>query len=289
MIEPIPATSPPPLDADVPPAGAVGVATAAVCTELLRMTRTKLRDIAGSWFATAPELQMHHTARRIRADILDCVLALERLQSMLVPEDVRFRQFESELDNTRASLAEARAELAELHADDRSAGYASLHDSLTSLPNRSHFRQELAHAVARARRSGESLSVFHMDLDAFKPLNDLHGHDTGDQILKIVGTRLSRVVRAEDMVSRMGGDEFACLLLGLPHREQLLVLAAKLHKSVSEPIKIGDLELSIRPSIGIATFPDDGSTPESLLKSADVAMYRAKRQKTGHALFAERS
>ncbi|HME38752.1 MAG TPA: GGDEF domain-containing protein [Steroidobacteraceae bacterium] len=204
-----------------------------------------------------------------------------------LPKADRYRGLELELLNTRAVLKQVRAELARLLADEKSARYQCLHDSLTALPNRSFFRQQLDHALDGARESRQVLSVFYLDLDGFKALNDTHGHDAGDQVLRIVGARLARAVRAADMVSRMGGDEFACLLAGLENRGHLRCLAEKLSGSVCAPMKFDGIEVSIRPSIGIATFPTDAAAADSLLKSADAAMYRAKRQRTGHAFFAD--
>ena len=104
-------------------------------------------------------------------------------------------------------------------------------------------------------------------------------------MLRIVAARLTQTVRAEDMVSRLGGDEFACLLGGLPSREKLSHLARNLVDVVSAPVKIGQIKLTVRPSIGIALCQSDGATAEALLKNADAAMYRAKRGQTGYAFF----
>jgi diguanylate cyclase len=100
-----------------------------------------------------------------------------------------------------------------------------------------------------------------------------------------VAARLTRAVRAGDMVCRMGGDEFACLLDRLPNREQLSHLACKLLDAVAAPVQIGALMFSVRPSIGIVACPTEGASADTLLKRADTAMYRAKRQKTGYAFF----
>ena len=131
--------------------------------------------------------------------------------------------------------------------------------------------------------------MLYLDLDGFKPINDIYGHATGDELLKIVAARLNQAVRSEDMVSRLGGDEFACLLSDLPSREQLSHMACKLFDAVSAPVKIGQLTLTVRPSIGMAMCHDDGATAEELIKNADVAMYRAKRQQSGYAFFDERA
>ena len=133
------------------------------------------------------------------------------------------------------------------------------------------------------------MAVLYLDLDDFKPINDEYGHDTGDELLKIVAARLARAVRAHDLVSRVGGDEFACLLLDVPSREQLSHMACKLLDAVAAPIKLGELELTVRTSIGIATNTDPCASAAVLIRSADAAMYVAKRRKCGYAFFDERA
>ena len=115
------------------------------------------------------------------------------------------------------------------------------------------------------------------------------GHATGDELLKIVGSRLRCALRAQDMVSRLGGDEFGCLLSGPLHHDQLVHLACKLFDTVSAPVQIGRIRLIVRPSIGITTCPADGARTADLLKQADIAMYRAKRDQTGYAFFGDRA
>lgn len=206
-----------------------------------------------------------------------------RLRQPSAPALDRLRQLEHEIFNIRAELATARVELINMRENEKNARYLSLHDDLTSLPNRSFFRQRLDRALADKEPPHQALAVLYLDLDGFKPLNDAHGHDAGDELLRIVAARLTRAVRAEDMVSRVGGDEFACLLAGVPNRQQVQHLACKLFDAIAAPLKIGTLEFSVRPSIGIATCPTDGATTDTLLKCADAAMYRAKRQRTGYA------
>jgi diguanylate cyclase len=156
-------------------------------------------------------------------------------------------------------------------------------DPLTALPNRLLFEERLNQTLQRVGRTPSAMAVLFIDLDGFKPINDAHGHDIGDQVLRIVAARLSRSVRSDDMVGRLGGDEFACLLSNLPSREQLCHLACKLVDAVAAPIQLGGLELTVRPSIGIATCPADGVTAPELLRNADAAMYRAKRSGSGYA------
>lgn len=225
----------------------------------------------------------------MRGPVMECVQALDRLHGALVHELDRCEQLEMTLFDTQTSLAQARAELVGTQAGERRARYLAAHDSLTSLPNRGFFGERLERALALAATQRQALAVLYLDLDGFKPINDLHGHAVGDELLQVVSARLSRVVRADDMVSRVGGDEFACLLVNLSDKEQLGQLAGKMFDAVTAPCVIGAHRLSVRPSIGIAVFPADGTTAEALTKCADAAMYRAKRDQTGHAFFAPTS
>jgi diguanylate cyclase len=218
-------------------------------------------------------------------DVLDCVHDLGLLQAMLARDLDRCRQLELDLSDAQAALARARAELADTQAGELRARHLALHDSLTLLPNGSHFRDRLDDALGLNNPRRQPLAVLYLDLDGFKPINDRHGHHTGDELLRIVAARLARAVRAGDMVSRLGGDEFACLLADRPGRKQLRQLACKLFDAVSAPVKVGQLELTVHPSIGIAICPTDGATTDALLRSADAAMYAAKRDRTGIAFF----
>jgi diguanylate cyclase (GGDEF)-like protein len=164
-----------------------------------------------------------------------------------------------------------------------------MHDALTQLPNRSHFHERLAGSLAGADGSKASLAVLYVDLDGFKRINDEHGHGTGDATLCIVAQRLAHALRAEDTVCRLGGDEFGCLLVAPASREQLSMLACKLFDAVAAPLQVGALKLSVHPSIGIAMYPDDGVTGDTLLQRADAAMFRAKRRQQGYAFFERRS
>jgi diguanylate cyclase (GGDEF)-like protein len=131
--------------------------------------------------------------------------------------------------------------------------------------------------------------VLYLDLDDFKPVNDHHGHEAGDQVLRIVAHRLRHAVRADDLVCRLGGDEFACMLQDPLDRAQLSQMACKLFDAVSAPLKLCGVTLSVRPSIGIALCPDDADTTAALLERADAAMYLAKRRQLGYAFFDRRS
>lgn len=154
-----------------------------------------------------------------------------------------------------------------------------------TLPGRSVFLGRLARALAEPEAPHRAL--LYIDLDDFNAINRDHGQDVGNELLRVVAVRLARTVRAEDMVARLQGDEFACLLGDLPHREQLSDLACKLFLELSTPLDLGHLTLSVRPSLGIASWPADGATVDALLRNAGAAKERAKRQATGYAFFNE--
>jgi diguanylate cyclase (GGDEF)-like protein len=224
--------------------------------------------------------------RGIRTDVLDCVQALAQLRSALAHERVRGRAVERALSQAQASVAHLRNELAGTRAAERRARHGALHDSLTALPNRAYFFARLEQAIVEGALRGPSVAVMYIDLDGFKRVNDTHGHATGDEMLRIVAARLTRAMRAEDVVCRLGGDEFAALLSVVPPcAGRLACLARELSGIVAAPFQIGTLSLTVRPSIGIAVWPDDGATVELLLRHADTAMYRAKRARSGHAFF----
>ncbi len=222
-----------------------------------------------------------------QAAIQDCVTDLGQLNGMLADERQQHRALENALLASDAALLRARADIFDFMDQAQFARQQASHDSLTGLANRGHFVACLDAALARRPQARVALAAFYLDLDGFKSINDLHGHDIGDQVLKIVATRLVHAVRAEDKVARLGGDEFACLLLNRPSDEQLQTLASKLLETVSAPMRIGKLEIRVRASIGIAMHPENGESSQALLRNADAAMYRAKRRKSGFA-FLER-
>jgi diguanylate cyclase (GGDEF)-like protein len=156
---------------------------------------------------------------------------------------------------------------------------------VTSLPNQRFLRDQLDAAIAESGSTPPVMALLYLDLDGFKGINDELGHDSGDELLRTVATRLRRAVRTGDVVSRLGGDEFACLLPDLDDPGQLADVARKLLAIVSEPQTLGKLTVSVGASIGIATCPRHGTTTDALLKSADSAMYLSKRSGSGFAFF----
>ena len=154
--------------------------------------------------------------------------------------------------------------------------YEAYHDALTGLPNRRLFRDRLTVALAHARRMRQVLGVMFLDLDRFKYVNDTLGHSVGDELLKTVAARLKAVLREEDSIARMGGDEFTVLVGDLADADDVVKVAQKLLETVAQPQRLEGQDLFLTTSIGIAMFPTDGDTAEMLLKNADHAMYRAK-------------
>lgn len=155
--------------------------------------------------------------------------------------------------------------------------HASMHDSLTGLPNRAMLFEYAGRMLSHSRRINTCAAVLFLDLDRFKPINDSHGHETGDEVLKEVADRLSRSLRAEDIVVRLGGDEFVILLQDIKSASYAGEVASYIVTKVNEPYLINDLALSLSTSIGISVFPGDGEDIDTLISHADAAMYQAKQ------------
>ena len=154
--------------------------------------------------------------------------------------------------------------------------HLAYHDALTGLPNRALLNDRLGQALASANRTGAWGALMILDLDRFKDINDSLGHSMGDLLLKAVGERLTGLLRKSDTVSRMGGDEFVLLLPSIASTESAAVTAAKIVAAFNKPFVCSGCILSITASIGIAEFPDDGGDAETVLKNADIALYRVK-------------
>ncbi len=154
--------------------------------------------------------------------------------------------------------------------------YEAQHDSLTDLPNRALMTERLTQALAFADRNRHKIAVLFLDIDRFKSVNDSLGHETGDLLLQSVALRLAHCVRNTDTISRHGGDEFVILLAQIAHTGDAAVCAEKILRRLSAPHQIGNHELHITASIGIATSPEDGADARTLLKNSDLAMYHAK-------------
>lgn len=162
-------------------------------------------------------------------------------------------------------------------------------DPLTGLANRALLVDRLAHALRRAERDRSDLALIFMDLDDFKQVNDLRGHDAGDALLCAMADRLNGAVREVDTVARLGGDEFAVLLEGLGQREEVIVALERIFAGFRPPVMLADHEVLLRVSAGVVIGPRDAATPRALLAGADLAMYRAKANGGGTYRFFDRA
>jgi two-component system cell cycle response regulator len=153
----------------------------------------------------------------------------------------------------------------------------ALHDPLTGLANRRLLVDRMSVAVAQARRSKGCMAVMYLDLDGFKDINDTLGHGAGDILLKAVARRLTQSVREEDTVARLGGDEFVMTLPHIHGSADAAGMAAKVIDAVSQPYDIESRVVRMTTSVGIGIYPNDGNDAEALMKSADTALYEAKR------------
>ena len=198
-------------------------------------------------------------------------------------------QFE-ELDNVAVALAGitvlagmARAGLTVVDRL-RESHRQAITDDLTGLANRRHLHDRLEAAIATASAGGAELALLLVDLDGFKELNDTLGHPAGDEVLRQIGPRLQALLREQDTLARLGGDEFAVILA--PGDDAAASAAAlRLRSALERSFQVADIRLHIDASVGIALFPEHATDPLGLLQRADVAMYEAKRLRTGHEVY----
>lgn len=164
--------------------------------------------------------------------------------------------------------------------------FQAYHDLLTRLPNRSLFKDRLSMAITQAQRSDSQLAVMFIDLDRFKVINDSLGHTMGDRLLQAVSQRLQECIRKGDTLSRFGGDEFTLLLPDAQTEEAAIQVAEKILESIKQPFKLAGHDIFVGASIGISIYPDSGVTLDTLIKNADIAMYKVKKTgKDGYQLF----
>jgi diguanylate cyclase (GGDEF)-like protein len=166
-------------------------------------------------------------------------------------------------------------------AAENAATHLAHHDVLTGLPNRRLLQDRLELGIAQARRHGHKVGVLCLDLDGFKKVNDTNGHSAGDELLRKVAERLRQTVRSEDTVARLGGDEFVVVLMQVADIVDAAVAARKIIEMISKPFELDDVTVTVGTSIGIALCPDEGAEPDTLLRRADEALYRAKHAGKG--------
>jgi diguanylate cyclase (GGDEF)-like protein len=179
-----------------------------------------------------------------------------------------------ELANTVKQLREEVAEREKIAAE---LDFLANHDALTGLPSLRLCKDRLEHSLAEARRKRQSSAVMFLDLDGFKDINDAQGHEFGDQVLKVIAERIRTEIRETDTVARIGGDEFLVILSGLPESGIAGRIASSLIEQIAKPIEIDAITTGVSVSIGVSFYPQDGKSSEELIRAADQAMYRIKR------------
>jgi diguanylate cyclase (GGDEF)-like protein/PAS domain S-box-containing protein len=179
-------------------------------------------------------------------------------------------------------------DITERKRDEEHIHYLANHDALTSLPNRAMFGDVLRLGIQNARRYHRSFAVLFIDLDRFKNINDTLGHDAGDKLLQEMSKRLIQTVRGSDVVARLGGDEFVVLVQEVAEAKQVSSVARKLLSALVRPVTIQGQECRVTASIGICMFPSEAQDELSLMKNADIAMYRAKEDgKNNYKFYSE--
>ncbi len=257
------------------------------CADELATANDIMKDkIAGG----TTVLSAHQTlaaGTTVESKVQECADDLQEVTETLAQGVEDLAQTESALTESRAILAATQAALVISREEERNARRRALHDSLTGLANRDLFDDRLSSAISLARRHDWLLAVMFLDLDGFKTINDTHGHATGDAVLKEVARRLSLRARDEDTVCRNGGDEFLYLLVDPQDTASIERIASTICNNVAQPMAIGSLQLVVAASMGVAVYPHDGATSDELIRNADTAMYRAKKNGGGSVFFGD--
>lgn len=217
-------------------------------------------------------------SEEVKAKVEECADDLSLVNQALGKEIRERKKLERKLAESKIELTDTQAELSDTQVQEKRARHLALHDVVTGLPNRSLFNDRLKNALAQARRHEWRLAVMFIDLDKFKNINDSYGHDAGDKVLQMVSERLQTSVRGADTVGRHGGDEFLYLMLEVKDEVDVARAAGKIIENIAQPCAFDGLELTVKPSIGIALYPQDGKSANVLIKNADSAMYKAKQQ-----------
>jgi diguanylate cyclase (GGDEF)-like protein/PAS domain S-box-containing protein len=189
----------------------------------------------------------------------------------------------------KPATAVAMRDLTNSKRDEARIQHIARHDALTNLPNRYNLQERLDIALSAAAHERSPLALVYIDLDRFKPVNDLFGHAAGDALLIQASKRILAEIQARDTLARIGGDEFVMILTSEPRPDNASMVAMRVIEALKRPFQIEGHRIEIGASIGIALYPDDGGSPDDLLRAADAAMYRAKEEGRGAARFYESS
>jgi diguanylate cyclase (GGDEF)-like protein len=213
---------------------------------------------------------------------------LDRRQAVLELDAIRNdleRTVQERTQDLVAANETLSAEVSEREAAEARAQTLARHDSLTGLANRRHFLEELDRRLGLVGPETTAFALMFVDLDRFKPINDVHGHAIGDELLQVIAARLSGCLRDDSFAARLGGDEFAVLLEGPDGRDGVAAAARRVLHELSAPILVNGLKLTVGASIGIAMCPEDGRTAADLLQRGDAAMLRAKEDRGAYKFF----
>jgi diguanylate cyclase (GGDEF)-like protein len=225
---------------------------------------------------------VQHADSIIRRQYRERELSEQALRQVQGTLERRVKARTKELARANAGL---EAEIAERRLADQRVVHMAHHDALTGLPNRTLLADRVGQAIARAHRSGGKLAVLFLDLDRFKNVNDSFGHAVGDMLLTTVSARLTGSRREEDTVARLGGDEFIVSIPDVADAAEAESVAARILSDLAQPFTINGHQLHADVSIGIALYPRDGDTAETLMRNADTAMYHAKESGRGNYQF----
>ena len=243
--------------------GAPGVARQILDGDRYRQDKARLSEGTLEFTnSTLEAVRAEQAALRQRADLLLAAL----LAAVLGVGFVAWKRLIGSLGRSREALVDAHSRIERMATSD----------ALTGLPNRAALHEGMRSAMARARREGQHLSLLMIDLDRFKPINDQHGHQVGDRVLREAAQRMARLLRDCELHARYGGDEFVAVIN--EHRDSGAArhVADRLVAGIGEAILVDGLTLYVGASVGIARFPDDADDPDELLRRADLALYRAK-------------
>ncbi|MEW5769551.1 MAG: EAL domain-containing protein [Pseudomonadota bacterium] len=227
---------------------------------------------------TGERATRNHELRLRRKDDLLTGLAASAKDNHVVVELSAMGMYRAQTDGQKEFLGTygVARDISERKRAQETITHQAYHDQLTSLPNRTLFNDRLGQAMVQAKRHGQNMAVMFLDLDRFKVVNDTLGHPVGDSLLQAVAQRLKACLREGDTLSRIGGDEFMLLLPHIRSRDNAVFIAEKILAALKSPFHIDSHEIFIGVSIGIALYPEDGDSRETLIKHADIAMYHAK-------------